>query len=149
MRNLFDKLAFALNMWLVSEERRVVCFMPVPVVHLISLWFWSAFWLRSARLIVKVCTKIFLVDCILVAFLARNWTLFQGMHIAIRVLATPKIRSTQITVRKFEITVQKITVKKYPFCLIPQKSFLKICDSLIKDLPLKRPHEGLAKLSTN
>ncbi len=33
-----------------------------------------------------------------------------------------KIRSTQITVRKFVITVRKITVKKYPFCFIPQKS---------------------------
>ena len=31
---------------------------------------------------------------------------------------------TQITVRKFKITVRKITVKKYPFCLIPKKNLL-------------------------
>jgi hypothetical protein len=47
--------------------------MPVPAVHLIFFGF------DLARVKVKVCTKIFLVDCILGAFLARVWTLFQGV----------------------------------------------------------------------
>jgi hypothetical protein len=51
--------------------------MPVPAVHLIFFGF------DLARVKVKVCTKIFLVDCISRAFLARGWTLFQDMHISI------------------------------------------------------------------
>ncbi len=43
----------------------------------------------------------------------------------------------------------KVCISAFEFFWSTKKLLKKICDSLLRNLPLKRPHEGLAKLSTN